>query len=314
MPQAQGVTISINPNDSNEYVIRDKNKINIGRFNIVDLDADNRKCNIKLKFYRVDDHTLLKETLSLLLKAIFKDSNVNKVNVFAVDTISLGPFLDLGFVLEGIFTDNIYAQGAYNNEISMGISRLDYNTGERYNFAEMESKNFMIRILTPEDAEKLLEYYIRNKEHLEAFEPVRDSSFYTLEVQKSIISDSYRQFLNGTAMEFGIFKGDRLIGKLRLSNIVYGIFKSGILGYSIDKEEQGKGFMKEAVNLVVDYAFQVLELHRIEASALVDNEKSKRVLIGCGFEELGINKNYLFINGGWQDHITFYKVKEMNFK
>ena len=154
-----------------------------------------------------------------------------------------------------------------------------------------------------------MDYYIRNKKHLEPFEPLRDNSFYTYEVQKNILSDSYRQFLNGTAVDLGIFKDDYLIGKLKLSNIVYGIFKSGILGYSIDKDEQGKGYMKEAVNLVVNYAFEDLDLHRVEASALVDNEPSKHVLIGCGFKELGINKKYLYINGGWKDHITYYKVR-----
>lgn len=191
----------------------------------------------------------------------------------------------------------------------MGINRSDYNYGNRISLVNIEGRDFNIKLLAPEHAQNLLDYYIRNKKHLEPFEPLRDNSFYTYEVQKNILSDSYRQFLNGTAVDLGIFKDDYLIGKLKLSNIVYGIFKSGILGYSIDKDEQGKGYMKEAVNLVVNYAFEDLDLHRVEASALVDNEPSKHVLIGCGFKELGINKKYLYINGGWKDHITYYKVR-----
>lgn len=309
MAQVLGVTIAANPNDDTEYVIRDKNKINIGRFNVVELNEENRVCNLKFKFYRVDDYALLKETLVLVLKAIFKDRSINKLNVYTTDTIAVGPFLSLGFVLEGIFSENIISQGNYGNEISMGITRADYNLGERFNFIYLRSPNFNIRLLTPEDSQQLLDYCIRNKEHLQAFEPTRDKSFYTLEVQRNILNDSYRQFLNGSAFDFGIFKEGQLIGKLRLSNIVYGLFKSGILGYSIDKEQQGKGYMKEAVNMVVNYAFKELELHRIEASALVDNERSKGVLVGCGFKELGINEKYLFINGKWRDHITYYKIK-----
>lgn len=309
MPQSQEITISKNQSSSTEYVIKDRNKINIGRFNIIDLDEENRKCNIKFKFYRIDEQELLKSTLKLVLKAVFKDVKINKVNIFMADSLPLGPFLDLGFVLEGIFSDNLYSQGNYNNEISMGINRIDYNYGERMSFINIESPRFTIGLLTPEHAQDLLDYNIRNKKHLESFEPIRDNSFYTYQVQRSILNDSYRQFLNGTAVDFGMFKGDKLIGKLRLSNIVYGIFKSGILGYSIDKDEQGQGYMKEAVNLVVKYAFEELEMHRIEASALVDNERSKGVLTSCGFKELGINKDYLFINGGWKDHITYYKVK-----
>ena len=309
MPQTLGVSILKSPSNSNEYIIKDKDKINIGRFIITDLDEENRKCDIKFKCYRVNDQDLLTETLKLVLKAVFNEIRVNKINIFISELIPISPFLDLGFVLEGIFNENIYSQGNSFSELSMGINRSDYNYGNRISLVNIEGRDFNIKLLTPEHAQNLLDYYIRNKKHLEPFEPLRDNSFYTYEVQKNILSDSYRQFLNGTAVDLGIFKDDYLIGKLKLSNIVYGIFKSGILGYSIDKDEQGKGYMKEAVNLVVNYAFEDLDLHRIEASALVDNEPSKHVLIGCGFTELGINKKYLYINGGWKDHITYYKVR-----
>ena len=66
--------------------------------------------------------------------------------------------------------------------------------------------------------------------------------------------------------------------------------------------------MREALKLVLKYSKDYLDLHRIEASELVDNEKSKKVLINTGLEEVGINKKYLFINGKWSDHITFYKI------
>lgn len=309
MPQTLGISILKSPGNSNEYIIKDKDKINIGRFIIMDLNEENRKCDIKFKFYRVNDQDLLIETLKLVLKAVFNEIRVNKINIFISELIPVSPFLDLGFVLEGIFNENIYSQGNYFSELSMGINRSDYNYGNRISLVNIEGRDFNIKLLAPEHAQNLLDYYIRNKKHLEPFEPLRDNSFYTYEVQKNILSDSYRQFLNGTAVDLGIFKDDCLIGKLKLSNIVYGIFKSGILGYSIDKDEQGKGYMKEAVNLVVNYAFEDLDLHRVEASALVDNEPSKHVLIGCGFKELGINKKYLYINGGWKDHITYYKVR-----
>ena len=309
MPQTLGISILKSPGNSNEYIIKDKDKINIGRFIIMDLNEENRKCDIKFKFYRVNDQDLLIETLKLVLKAVFNEIRVNKINIFISELIPVSPFLDLGFVLEGIFNENIYSQGNYFSELSMGINRSDYNYGNRISLVNIEGRDFNIKLLAPEHAQNLLDYYIRNKKHLEPFEPLRDNSFYTYEVQKNILSDSYRQFLNVTAVDLGIFKDDYLIGKLKLSNIVYGIFKSGILGYSIDKDEQGKGYMKEAVNLVVNYAFEDLDLHRVEASALVDNEPSKHVLIGCGFKELGINKKYLYINGGWKDHITYYKVR-----
>lgn len=309
MSSMMEVTISKSNNDEFEYIIRDKNKIVIGRFLLLELDKDNKRCNVKLKFYRKDDRRLLTDTLKVMLKGLFNDIDVNKVNVYIEETLELSPFLDMGFILEGILSNNIYIQGTYYNELIMGINRYEYNEAIRSDFSEIVTENLRLKILTPENSKELLNYYLSNKKHLERFEPQRDMKFYTEEVQRNILSESYRQFLNGSSMDFGIFKEEKLIGKIKISNIVYGIFKSGVLGYSIDMNEQGKGFMKEAVNNIVDYSFSELGLHRLEASALVDNEKSKRVLISCGFEELGINKKYLFINGKWRDHITYYKIK-----
>lgn len=303
--------IILNIKETNDYIIKDKDEINIGTFTILQMDKENKKCNIHLKFYRKNNYLLLKKTLNLLLKAIFKDDNLNKVNIVSSEDLELSAFLDLGFTLEGIFCDNLYINGEYINEVSFGISRIGYKNGERISLSRIDIYDkYYLRILTPEDAEELTEYYIRNKEHLALFEPTRENDFYTKKAQRSILNDNYNQFLNGTAIDFGIFENKKIIGKLRISNILYGIVRSGILGYSIDKKEQGKGIMRLSVNLVVDYAFNELGIHRIEASALVDNEKSKNVLKACGFRELGINEKYLFINGSWRDHITFFKIRE----
>lgn len=306
MLQKQMVTITKKADSDRDYVIKDKDKIIIGRFSMNSLDEENRNCSVKLNFYRDNDYELLKETLKLIVQAVFKNRNINKVNIYTRDSINVSSFLDLGFILEGIFFDNIYSNGEYENEISMGIVRSDYNECERINFIDLYSEDIELKLLTLEDAEALLDYYVRNKEHLRAFEPSRDSSFYTLETQKGLISESYRQFLSGTTVDMGIFKDNKLIGKVKISNIVGGIFKNGIIGYSIDKKEQGRGYMKEAVKMALEYAFKELRLHRIEASALVENMRSRNVLKACGFKELGLNEDYLFIDGKWRDHVTYY--------
>ena len=49
------INIALNKGSNNEYLIRDKNSINIGRFSIEELDQSNKRCNIDLKFYREYD-------------------------------------------------------------------------------------------------------------------------------------------------------------------------------------------------------------------------------------------------------------------
>ncbi|MGL5647117.1 MAG: GNAT family N-acetyltransferase [Clostridium sp.] len=309
MALKNNVNIFLSSGSQSEYLIRDKNNISIGRFNIIEMDFENQKCDVKLRFYREQNYDLLRETLDSILVATFKDKRVYKVNVSVIEGMKLSPFLDLGFILEGIISENNIINGIRRSELIFGINREDYRYKNCEPMVKIPGKNISLRNLTPNDSEELTEYYIRNKKHLEKFEPSREKEFYTLEEQRGILNESYKQFLNGTSYEMAIIKDEKIIGKIRLSNIVYGVFKSGILGYSIDESFQGKGYMKEAVSLMVKYSFEELELHRIEASALISNERSRNVLIKCGFEELGINKKYLFINGVWEDHATYYKIK-----
>ncbi|WP_294389407.1 GNAT family protein [uncultured Clostridium sp.] len=308
MDNQREVNIELIKGTLDDYIVKDKDKIVIGRFTITELDKENKKCNLKLKFYREDNYDLLKITLKDILKAVFKDKNIFKTNVVVSEKINLKPFLDSGFTLEAIFTDNIFTKGSFYDELSFGINRNEYLNAGRNNIVEMRGKNISIRNFTPDDAQELLEYYLRNKEHLREFEPVRDASFFTYETQREILLESYRQLMTGSGSDLGIYIDDKLIGKAKISSIVYGVFKNGILGYSIDKEYEGRGYMKEAINLVLEYAKEYLDLHRIEASALTTNERSKGVLLACGFEEVGVNKKYLYINGKWSDHITFYKI------
>lgn len=310
MEQNTIVKIEVDRLVKTEYLIKDKDNIMIGRFTTSELGNDNKICNISLSFYREDNYELLNQALVLILRAIFKYPSIFKVNVKVSEKIDVNSFLDLGFTLEGVFSQNQYFKGEYYDELSFGMTRTEYAQMNRYPIVELTGTNISLRNLTSGDAEKMLEYYKKNKKHLDPFEPSKDSNFYTLEGQKKFLNKSYKEFFNGTSVEFGIFKEENLIGKIKLSRILHGSFKNGMLGYSIDEDEQGKGYMKESVKLLLNYAFCECELHRIEASALVNNMRSRGVLISCGFKLVGINEKYLLINGKWEDHATYYIVKE----
>ncbi|WP_040215259.1 GNAT family N-acetyltransferase [Clostridium polynesiense] len=294
---------------SNEYIIKDSALINAGRFIIFDMNNENKRCSLRINFYKKDDQELMERSLKAIISTIFKKEQLHKINIYTGESNDIIPFINCGMELQGILEDNVFSKGKYENELIFGMDIEKYKALSIHSPSIINSSDIVLKILGPQNAEELLNYYIRNKNHLKEFEPRRDKDFYTLETQKRLLSDSYRHFLNGTGFDFGIFINDILIGKIKLSNIVYGVFKSGILGYSIDGKYQGRGYMKRAVQLICSYAFEELELHRVEASTLVDNIKSQRVLKSSGFEELGLNKNYLYINGRWQDHITFYRCQ-----
>lgn len=176
----------------------------------------------------------------------------------------------------------------------------------------IENKN--IRIEKPDYffAPALLQYHNKNKNFLEPYVPKRDDSFYTLEYQEAIIENNIKQWSEKKGYCFYIFdiNTNDLIGMINLSNIIRGVFHSCFLGYSLDKDYINKGIMSVVVREIVDFAFEELNLHRIEANVMPKNISSIKVLKNNNFEEEGLAKKYLCINGNWEDHLHFSIINE----
>lgn len=118
----------------------------------------------------------------------------------------------------------------------------------------------------------------------------------------------YREEMaQGSGMPFLIFDAatGQLAGGITLGNIRHGVAQSGQIGYWMGVNHAGKGYMHEAVTLVVRFGFETLRLHRIEAACIPDNQRSIRVLEKAGFRREGLLRSYLRINGAWQDHLLY---------
>lgn len=101
-----------------------------------------------------------------------------------------------------------------------------------------------------------------------------------------------------------------VIGVIGLNNVIWGAFRSALLGYKLDTRWTCRGYMTMAVSLLADYAFRELHLHRIEGNAMPRNRASLRVLEKNGFEPEGLAKAYLKVNGVWEDHIHMVRRSE----
>jgi ribosomal-protein-alanine N-acetyltransferase len=102
-----------------------------------------------------------------------------------------------------------------------------------------------------------------------------------------------------------IVDGDRIVGRITLSNVVRGPFLSGNLGYWVSSADNGRGVATAAVGAIARLAFGTLGLHRIEAGTLPHNTGSQRVLERNGFTRFGMAPQYLKIAGRWQDHFLY---------
>jgi [ribosomal protein S5]-alanine N-acetyltransferase len=101
-----------------------------------------------------------------------------------------------------------------------------------------------------------------------------------------------------------------LIGGLSLTNVRRGVTQAATLGYWMNAQYAGRGYMTQAVGLLKPFVFEQLWLHRLEAACLPDNLSSMRVLEKNGFAAEGLARSYLKINGAWQDHRLYGLVAE----
>jgi ribosomal-protein-alanine N-acetyltransferase len=101
-----------------------------------------------------------------------------------------------------------------------------------------------------------------------------------------------------------------LVGGLTLANIRRGVAQAGSVGYWVGLPFVRQGYMTAAVRAVIPFAFASLRLHRLEAACIPTNAGSTRLLEKTGFSREGYAREYLCINGLWQDHLLYARLKD----
>jgi ribosomal-protein-alanine N-acetyltransferase len=101
-----------------------------------------------------------------------------------------------------------------------------------------------------------------------------------------------------------------LVGGLTLANIRRGVAQAGSIGYWMGRPFVRQGYMTAAVRAIIPFAFTSLRLHRLEAACIPTNGGSIRLLEKTGFVREGYAREYLCINGIWQDHLLYGRLKD----
>jgi ribosomal-protein-alanine N-acetyltransferase len=167
-------------------------------------------------------------------------------------------------------------------------------------------ERLIVRLPQPADVPQIISYYGDNRVHLEPFSPTFAPDFLDEAVWLEQVLVRSREFGAGESFRAFLFARsapERIVGNLNLTQVHRGAFQSCVLGYNLARDEQGKGYMTEAVRGAVPFAFAKWKLHRIAASYMPRNARSAAVLQRCGFRVEGHAPAYLLINGRWEDHV-----------
>jgi ribosomal-protein-alanine N-acetyltransferase len=175
----------------------------------------------------------------------------------------------------------------------------------------IESDRLVLRQPLMQDFRPWTELRRESRDFLIPWEPEWADDHLSRKAFTNRVSWAQRSISNGSAMPLFLIRreDDRLIGAITLDNIRRGPAQAGTLGYWVGERFARQGYMREAIEAVVHYAFQRLDLSRLEAACLPENDPSRRLLERCGFKYEGVAQSYLQINGRWRTHVLYAALR-----
>lgn len=177
----------------------------------------------------------------------------------------------------------------------------------------LTGQRIILRTPRPPDWQSWRDLRERSRAFLQPWEPTWSSDALTRPAFRRRLKQYAADWQSDEGYSFLIFaagQGEELLGGIALTNIRRGVAETGTLGYWMGQDYAGQGYMREAIPVILDFAFDKLGLHRVEAACLENNDRSRGLLLKSGFREEGHARGLLRIDGNWCDHVVFAILRE----
>lgn len=172
----------------------------------------------------------------------------------------------------------------------------------------------MLRPLDPGDFPAWNEVRVRNEDWLLPWEPQRPATAPDPTRERSAFESRCtardRERAADHAYPFGVFVDHQLAGEVNLNNVTRGALQSATIGYWIDRARAGHSYIAESVVVVIQFAFEQLQLHRVEICIVPRNRNSRRVVEKLELRNEGVAERFLEIAGTWEDHVRYAMTVE----
>lgn len=170
----------------------------------------------------------------------------------------------------------------------------------------LRGQNIYLRALEPEDLQFV--YTIENDENI--WEVSNTQTPYSKFLIRQYLENAQQDIYEAKQLRLAICKNDtsEAIGLIDLFDYDARNHRAGI-GIIIQNEvNRSHGFGGEALDLLVNYAFQKLQLHQLYANIGVNNEASLKLFTTFGFQKIGVKKDWNLIHGKFQDEFIFQLI------
>ena len=172
---------------------------------------------------------------------------------------------------------------------------------------EIETRRLLLRPPLIRDFEEWVSLRRNSRSFLVPWEPSWSRDHLSSRAFRNRVVWADRAIRQGEALPLLLVDrvGGAVVGGITLSNIRRQPAQAGTLGYWIGVDFAQDGLMAEALTALRDYAFNILDLSRLEAACLPENIASRKLLERCQFKYEGVAQAYLQINGRWRNHVLY---------
>jgi len=170
----------------------------------------------------------------------------------------------------------------------------------------LETERLILRIPQLGDAEVMAAFFRENAAFLQPFYPTFEPSIFTRNGWQERIRAIHEEYWRGRSVRLSLFVKQgtlEVVGVANFTTIQRDAMQGCNLGYSVGEKWEGQGLMSETLRAAIPYIFEQLKLHRIAANYMPSNARSAKVLESLGFQTEGLAKDYLRIDGRWEDHV-----------
>lgn len=186
--------------------------------------------------------------------------------------------------------------------------RSELNKMKHLGTVELKSERLKLRRLEKEDAYEIFDGLINQEEFLYYANKEKISlENYCKSLEN--ICEKYKE-LDYYNWVIERISDNKIIGLINLK--VFEKNESVEFNYGIDNRYTKQGYMTEALNLVLSFALNEMEVNRIQGGCCVENIASRRVMEKCGMYHEGVLKNYHKLKDGYHDLHMFSLTNKKN--
>ncbi len=170
----------------------------------------------------------------------------------------------------------------------------------------LKGNTVYLRALEPEDLEFV--YHIENDESI--WEVSNTQTPYSKFLIRQYLENAHQDIYEAKQLRLAIctHENKKAIGLIDLFDFDPKNQRAGIGIVIQNKDDRGKGFGKEALGLLIDYAFTHLQLHQLYANIGSDNAASSTLFSTFGFQKIGVKKDWILLQNQFHDEDLYQLI------